>query len=544
MLHGLMMDTPLLITSIMRFAQTSHAAQEIVSVTADNPRHRYSYADAFGRARQLANVLDTLGLHAGDRVGTLAWNDHRHFELYYAVSCSGRVCHTINPRLFSEQIAYIINHAGDRVLFVDPMFVPLVEALADSLPQVEAVVVMTDAAHMPDTGLSNVRCYETLLAGADAEYEWPVLDEDAASALCYTSGTTGNPKGVLYSHRSTVLHSFGVALPDVMNLRAVDCIMPLVPMFHVNAWGTPYAVPMVGSKLVLPGPRMADGAVLHDLIESESVNYSLGVPTVWLALLAWLEENRKSVTALKRVCVGGAACPARVIENFRDRYSVQVEHAWGMTELSPVGTYNSPVPGMAGLTGDALLAKQLRQGRGLFGIEMKIVDDADNELPHDGIRFGALKVRGPWVCGEYFGGEPADVDANGWFNTGDVATIDADGFMQITDRSKDVIKSGGEWISSIQLENLAVGHPEVGEAAVIGVRHPKWTERPLLLVVPRAGAGLSRDDMLEWFTGKVASWWVPDDVVFVEELPHTATGKIRKADLRERFRDHAWPPSA
>jgi acyl-CoA synthetase (AMP-forming)/AMP-acid ligase II len=541
MLQGLMTNTPLLITSIMRFAEQYHGDREIVSVTADQPRHRYTYKAAFARARQLANVLQRFGLAAGDRVATLAWNDHRHFELYYAVSCSGAVCHTINPRLFVEQIAYIINHAEDQLVFVDPMFVPLLESLHEQLPSVRAYIVLTSMDAMPASDLPNLHCYEELLAAASDDFTWPELDENAASALCYTSGTTGDPKGVLYSHRSTVLHSYGVALPDVMGLRAVDCVMPLVPMFHVNAWGAPYALPMVGAKLVLPGPQMSDGETLQALIEEEQVNYSLGVPTVWLALLAYLKDSGKSVTALQRVCVGGAACPAAIIETFRTEHAVQVEHAWGMTELSPVGVYNAPKADSESLSPAALAARALKQGRALFGLELRIVNDAGAELPWDGKAFGSLQVRGPWVCERYFGADESQVDAAGWFNTGDVATIDAAGYMQITDRTKDVIKSGGEWISSIQLENTAVNHPAVAEAAVIGVAHAKWGERPLLIVVLAEGASPDRAALLGWFTDKVASWWVPDDVAFVEQLPHTATGKIKKTELRTLFSDYQLP---
>jgi fatty-acyl-CoA synthase len=541
MLQGLMTHTPLLITSIMRFAEKNHGDREIVSVTADLPRHRYSYRDAFGRARQLANALQKLGMSAGDRIATLAWNDHRHFELYYAVSCSGAVCHTVNPRLYAGQISYILNHAEDRLVCVDPMFVPLLEAMQGQLHSVSGYVVLTDAAHMPTTTLRNIYCYEELLAAADDDFAWPELDENTASALCYTSGTTGDPKGVLYSHRSTVLHSYGIALPDVMGLHAVDTVMPLVPMFHVNAWGAPYALPMVGAKLVLPGPRMADGETLHDLIETEGVNYSLGVPTVWLALLNYLEAANKTVTSLQRVCVGGAACPAAIIDQFAEHHDVIVEHAWGMTELSPVGVYNAPKAGQSELPEEAQKARELKQGRALYGIEMRIVDDAGDELPWNGQTFGALQVRGPWVCSQYFRSAEPAVDAQGWFNTGDVATIDADGYMHITDRTKDVIKSGGEWISSIQLENTAINHPGVAEAAVIGIEHPKWGERPLLVIVLRAGAAADRAELLAWFDGKVASWWVPDDVVFVAELPHTATGKVKKVDLRTQFADYEFP---
>jgi len=541
MLQGLIMDSPLLITAIMRFAQANHANSEIVSATADNPQHRYTYAEAFARAAQLANALQDLDIQQGDRIGTLAWNDHRHFELYYGVSCFGGVCHTINPRLFPDQIEYIIGHAEDRLIFTDPMFVSLLEEMQDKLEGVEAFVILTDAEHMPQTTLRNAVCYEALIADKLAEFDWPELDETAASSLCYTSGTTGNPKGVLFSHRATVLHAYGICVPDVMNLGQRDCILPVVPMFHVNAWGTPYAVPMVGAKLVLPGAKMGDGAALHELMEAEGVNFSLGVPTVWLALLDHLDETAKKVTSLRRICVGGAACPSSIIERFRDQHDVYVHHAWGMTEMSPVGVYNTLKAGAESLSDEDLMALQLRQGRGLFGVEMKIVDDASKELPWDGVSFGSLKVRGSWICSAYFKDEQPILDADGWFDTGDVATINPEGFMQITDRSKDVIKSGGEWISSIELENTAVNHPGVAEAAVIGVAHPKWTERPLLVVVPNEQGGVEREEMLAWFENKVAKWWIPDDVVFVSELPHTATGKVKKIELRKQFADYRLP---
>jgi acyl-CoA synthetase (AMP-forming)/AMP-acid ligase II len=544
MLQGLMMNSPLLITAIMRFAQLNHASREIVSVTSDNPRHRYTYAEAFVRVAQLANALHDLGMQQGDRVGTLAWNDHRHFELYYAISCSGGVCHTINPRLFPDQIEYIINHAEDRLIFVDPAFVPLLEELQDKLSSVESFVVLTDAEHMPQTTLRNAVSYETLIEPYAAEFDWPDLDEATASSLCYTSGTTGSPKGVLFSHRATVLHAYGVCLPDVMSLGQRDCILPVVPMFHVNAWGVPYAVPMTGAKLVLPGMKMGDAAALHELMETEAVNYSLGVPTVWLSLLEYLERSGMTATSLQRICVGGAACPASIIERFHDEHDVYVHHAWGMTEMSPVGVYNTLKAGAEKLPARELLALRLRQGRGLFGVEMQIMDDAGNALPWDGVTFGSLKVRGNWICSAYYKSDEAILDADGWFDTGDIATINSEGFMQITDRSKDLIKSGGEWISSIELENTAVNHPGVAEAAVIAVAHAKWIERPLLIIVPCEEGGIGREEMLKWFAGKVAKWWVPDDVVFVSELPHTATGKLKKSELRSEYADYQLPPAS
>ena len=539
---GLMMDTPLLISSLMIHAEKNFPEQEIVSVAADNPDHRYTFQDAFKRTRQLANALQSLGIQQGDRVGTLAWNDYRHFELYYAISCSGAICHTVNPRLFPEQLIYIINHAEDRVIFCDPMFVPLLENIQDQLESIEHVIVLTSENHMPESSLPNLLCYETLIAGKSNEYEWPEFDEKTASAMCYTSGTTGNPKGVLYDHRSTILHAYAAALPDVFGISASDCILPIVPMFHVNAWGTIYAGPLCGSKIILPGSKMGDGETLQRLIESEQVTVSQGVPTVWLALLAYLEESGKQIPSLKRVITGGAACPAVIAQEMQEKHDVYVHVAWGMTEMSPLGTYNQFKPGMEDLEGEELLEAQLKAGRGVYGVEMKITDDDNNELPWDGVAFGSLKVRGPWVLSDYFKAEPGTtLEEDGWFETGDVATIDERGFMAITDRTKDVIKSGGEWISSIDLENTAINHPKVAEAAVIGVNHPKWTERPLLLVQAKEGEELSKDEILQWYEGKVAKWWIPDDVVFVDSLPHTATGKIQKFELRKIYKDYQLP---
>ena len=539
---GSMMDTPLMISSLMDHAEKNFPEQEIVSVAADNLDHRYTFQDAFKRTRQLANALESLGIQLGDRVGTLAWNDHRHFELYYAISCSGAICHTVNPRLFPEQLVYIINHAEDRVMFCDPMFVPLLENIQDQLECIEHVIVLTSEEHMPTSSLSNLLCYETLIAKESGEYEWPKFDEKTASAMCYTSGTTGNPKGVLYNHRSTILHAYAAALPDVFGISASDCILPIVPMFHVNAWGTIFSGPLCGSKIVLPGSKMGDGETLQRLIESEQVTVSQGVPTVWLALLAYLEESGKQIHSLKRVITGGAACPAVIAQEMREKHNVYVHVAWGMTEMSPLGTFNQFKPGMEDLEGDELLEAQLKAGRGVYGVEMKITDDENNELPWDGVAFGSLKVRGPWVLSDYFKAEPGTtLEEDGWFETGDVATIDERGFMAITDRTKDVIKSGGEWISSIDLENTATNHPKVAEAAVIGVNHPKWTERPLLLVQTKDGEELSKDEILQWYEGKVAKWWIPDDVVFVDSLPHTATGKIQKFELRKTYKDHQLP---
>jgi fatty-acyl-CoA synthase len=542
-MHGLMMDRPLLISSIAEHAARYHGGREIVSVTVDNPRHRYTYRDCIGRAKQLANALERLGLERGDRVGTIAWNDYRHMELYYAVSGAGFVCNTINPRLFPEQLVFIINHAADRFIFVDPMFVPLLEALADKLPGVEGFVVLTDDEHMPETSLTNAVSYETLIGSESSDYAWPDFDERTASALCYTSGTTGDPKGVLYDHRSTILHAYAAIAPDVMDLSSRDCVLPVVPLFHVNAWGVPYAVLMTGAKLVFPGPKMGDGEALYELMDSEDVSLALGVPTVWLALLQYTGKAGKRLDKLRRSIVGGAAVPRAMIQAFRDEHDVELRQGWGMTEMSPIGCVNSLKAGLEGLSADEQLDLAVKAGRGVYGCEMRIVNDEGDELPWDGVAYGALQVRGPWICSDYFKleGSAGSHTDDGWFDTGDVATIDPEGYMAITDRTKDVIKSGGEWISSIELENTAMGHPAVAEAAVIGVSHPKWTERPLLVVVRAEGKDIDKDEMLAYFDGKVASWWVPNDVVFVDELPHTATGKVKKIELRRQFADYQFP---
>lgn len=540
-MQGLMMNSPLTITSMMEYADTIHGETEIVSVTSDNPRHRYTFSDAFKRVRQLANCLNKLGANKEDCIATLAWNDYRHFEIYYAVSCSGMVCHTINPRLFPEQIEYIVNHAEDQFVFVDPAFVPLLEQLQDKLKTVKGFVVMTDKANMPESSLNNMHCYDELLEDESEEFSWPQVDELDASALCYTSGTTGNPKGVLYNHRSTVLHTYTGCLSDVMGLNSSDVVMPIVPMFHVNAWGLPYGAAVTGNKLVFPGSKMADGETLTSLINDEKVSFSAGVPTVWLALLKHLEATGESIDSLKAVIVGGAACPLSIMEEFEDKHGVYTHVAWGMTEMSPLGTYNPKLDKEA-LGTEEYARMRVKAGRCIFGVDMKIVDDSNKELPWDGVAFGALKVKGAWVCNAYFKLDNSDVhDEDGWFDTGDVATIDANGFMQITDRSKDVIKSGGEWISSIDLENTAVDHPDVVEAAVIGLYHEKYTERPLLLVIKKEGSNLSAGEMLAFFKGKVASWWIPNDCLFVDELAHTATGKLSKKDLREQFKEYKFP---
>ncbi len=539
---GLMQPHGLLISTILKHAARHHAATEVISRTHDASTHRASWSEVERRSRRLARVLAGLGVVQGDRVGTLAWNGSRHLEVYYAAPGMGAICHTINPRLHPDDIGYIVSHAADKVLFVDLSFAPLLPLIAPTIRDlVRDVVMLCDPAAMPEVALApgmRLHCYETLMDAADENYVWPTFDENTASALCYTSGTTGRPKGVLYSHRSTILHAYACALPDVLDARATSRILPVVPMFHVNAWGIPYVAAMTGATLVMPG-RHLDGASLANIFNTERVTMSCGVPTVWLGLLQHLRSSGERLATVTRIMTGGSAAPPLLIAAFRDEYGVAVEHGWGMTELSPVGTYNAPKPAEAGLTGEAATRHMLKQGRVLSGIDMKIVNQNGDELPWDGTAFGDLKVRGPWVASAYYGDEPGSaLDADGWFATGDVATIDPDGFMEITDRSKDVIKSGGEWISSIALENIAVSHPDVAEAAVIAARHAKWDERPLLLVVARPGHTIDPASVLAIFEGKIAKWWLPDAVVVVPELPHTATGKIQKLALRERWRDH------
>ena len=541
-MNGLMMNMQLSIASIAEHAERINGDVEIVSVMGDQPRHRYTYREAFARARKLSDGMARWGLEQSNRIATLAWNDYRHFEIYYAAACSGYVCHTINPRLFPEQLVYIINHAEDRYVCIDPDFVSLAESLADQCPTVQAWVIMTSAEAMPETSLPNVMCYETLVAAGDDAFQWAPLDENAACALCYTSGTTGNPKGVLYSHRSTILHAYAAMMPDALGISQRDVVMPIVPMFHVNAWGNPYSCPMAGAKLVLPGNRMGDGQFMATLINEEGVTLSAGVPTVWLGMLAHLKASGEDVASLRQIIVGGAACPLSIMEDF-DHYGVEVRVGWGMTEMSPLGTVNASM-GSRESVGEQEFAKvRLKAGRQIFGVEMKIVDDEGRDLPWDGVAFGSLLVRGPWVCSSYFKLEGSDAHAHeGWFETGDVATIDSQGYMAITDRIKDVIKSGGEWISSIEVENAATDHPKVVEAAVIGHFHPKWSERPLLIVVRGADSqDLTAEEMLAWFEGKIAKWWTPDAVEFIDELPHTATGKVQKVKLRQMFKDYAFP---
>jgi len=541
-MNGLMMNQQLSISSIVEHAERVNGGSEIVSITADNPRHRYTYAQAFARARQLADTISGWKLAQGDRIATLAWNDYRHFETYYASACSGYVCHTINPRLFPEQLVYIINHAEDRFVFLDVDFVPLAETLAPQCPGVRGWVVMTTAERMPETSLPNALCYETLVASGNARFQWPQIDEYAACALCYTSGTTGNPKGVLYSHRSTILHAYATMMPDALGISRYDVMLPIVPMFHVNAWGNPYSCPMAGAKLVFPGNKMGDGKTIAALINEEGVTLSAGVPTVWLGLLAHLKASGERIDSLRRIMVGGAACPLSIMEDM-DRYGVETRVGWGMTEMSPLGTVNASASGRDQYTEQEFAKLRLKGGRPIFGVEMKIVDEDGKELPWDGVAFGSLKVRGPWICSSYFKLDGGSAHAEeGWFETGDVATIDPDGFMAITDRTKDVIKSGGEWISSIEVENVATDHPLVAEAAVIGHYHPKWSERPLLLVVRGPGGqNLTAQEMLAWFDGKIAKWWIPEAVEFIDTLPHTATGKVQKVALREMYKDYVFP---
>lgn len=544
MLRGLMMDRPLLISSIIDFAAEIRSDTEVVSARVEGDVHRYTYAAARRRIAQLAHWLQEDGIRPGDRVATLAWNGYRHFELYYAIAGIGAVCHTINPRLFPEQIAYIVNHAEDRLLFVDATFLPLVAKLADRLPKGLRVVVMTDRPHMPETVPPGALCYEELLAGQPEAIVWPEFDENAAAGLCYTSGTTGNPKGVLYSHRSTLLHTLGVlVVADGIGLRPGQSILPVVPLFHVNAWGLPYVMPLTGTRPVFPGPRL-DGASLFQLLDQEKVTAAWGVPTVWLGLAAEMRRQGRAPAGLERVLTGGSAAPASLIRELETGYGLTVTHGWGMTEMSPIGSLTVFDQAMAREPQERRLARKNSQGRRLFGCDLKIVDAEGKRLPHDGVAFGELLVRGGAIMSAYYKDEAAGTashDAEGWLRTGDVARIDPDGFLWIVDRTKDVIKSGGEWISSIDLENAAIGHPAVQECAVIAAAHPKWSERPLLIAVLKEGHAATADEIRAFLSDKVAKWWLPDDVVFVDELPHTATGKLSKLTLRQRFKDHVLP---
>ena len=541
-MQGLMMQQPLLVASLLMHAERHHGTQEIVSRRVEGDIHRYRYRDLAQRARRMANALADLGIEPGERVATLAWNGYRHMELYFAASGSGAVLHTLNPRLHVEQLAYIIDHAGDRVVFFDLTFLPLISSVAPLVKSPKVFVAMTDREHMPrgfDAPIT-LMCYEDLIERHSDAFDWPLLDEESASSLCYTSGTTGNPKGVLYSHRSTVLHTYAAALPDSLNCSARDSILPVVPMFHVNAWGLPYIACMVGAKLVFPGPAL-DGRSLHELIETEQVTLSAGVPTVWQGLLAHVDAIEGEFSSMRRTIIGGAPCPTAMTMAFQQRFQVEVLHAWGMTELSPVGTVCSFKANQLRLPEADRYTVQAKQGRAVFGIDMKIVGPEGAELPWDGHAAGDLLVRGPWVTRQYFGSDAVSPLHDGWFPTGDVAKIDPDGFMQITDRSKDVIKSGGEWISSAEIENVAGLHPGVMTAVCIGAPHSKWDERPLLLIIRKPGSALAEDELLAFFDGRVAKWWKPDAVVFVDSVPHGATGKVPKHQLREQFADYFSP---
>ncbi|HZB38948.1 MAG TPA: long-chain-fatty-acid--CoA ligase [Beijerinckiaceae bacterium] len=539
-MQGLMQDWSLLIHRVIDHAATQHATRPVVSRSVEGPIHRTSYGEIRPRALKVAKRLTRDGLRFGDRVATLAWNTWRHLEAWYGITGIGAVYHTVNPRLFDEQIVYIVNHAEDRLLFLDLTFVPLMERLQERLPTVERYIVLTDAAHMPQTSLRNAAPYEAWLAEADEDFRWADFDENAAAGMCYTSGTTGNPKGVLYSHRSNVLHSLAAVSPDMLGLASRDIAMPVVPLFHANGWSFAFSAPMAGCSLIFPGAKL-DGPSVYELLTSERVTISAAVPTIWFALLQHMEKIGGELPDLSRVVIGGSACPRAVTETFRDRYGVEVMHAWGMTEMSPLGSVCSMKPEYRHLAGDAWLDVKQKVGHAPFLVEMKIADDEGKELPWDGMTFGRLKVRGPAVAKRYFRLDEEILDENGFFDTGDVATIDPSGYVQIVDRNKDVIKSGGEWISSIELENLAVGHPDVAEAAVIGIQHPKWDERPLLVVVAKEGKQPTKDGVLGFMEGRIAKWWMPDDVVVINEIPHTATGKIQKTALRDMFRDYRLP---
>ena len=538
---GLMQDWSLLLHRIIDHAANFHGERKVISRSIEGPIHTTDYRQVRARALKVSQRLSKDGIKLGDRVATLAWNTWRHLEAWYGIVGIGAIYHTVNPRLFPDQVIWIINHAEDRVMMTDLTFVPFLEKIADKLPTIERYILLTDAAHMPKTTLKNAVAYEDWIAEADGDFKWASFDENTAAGMCYTSGTTGHPKGVLYSHRSNVLHAYIAALPDSKGICSRDVVMPVVPMFHANCWSLAFSTPMVGATMVMPGAKM-DGASVYELLDTFKVSFTAAVPTVWLMLLQDLEKTGRRLPHLKRVVIGGSACPRAMTKAFQEKYGVEVVHAWGMTEMSPLGSLCTMKPEYASLEGDARLNVQMKQGHPPFGVEMKITDDAGRGLPWDGKIFGRLKVRGPAVAKAYYKGEGGEAfDKDGWFDTGDVATMDQYGYMQITDRAKDVIKSGGEWISSIDVENLAVGHPKVAEAAVIGVSHPKWDERPLLVIVLKKGETVTKEELLEFMHGKIAKWWMPDDVVFVEDIPHTATGKIQKITLRQRFKDYRLP---
>ena len=538
---GLMQSQNLSIASLIEFAEKHHADTEIISRRIEGDIHRSNWATIAKRSRQVANAIDAWKVAQGARIATLAWNGYRHLEIYFGVSGSGRVLHTLNPRLHPEQIAWIVNHAEDHVLCFDMTFLPIVQNIHALCPTVKHWLGLCDADKLPaDTGVPNLVSYESWIHSQANTYHWPDLDENTASCMCYTSGTTGNPKAALYSHRSTLLHAYACALPDVMCLSARDSVLPVVPMFHVNAWGIPYSAAMVGCKLVFPGAAL-DGKSVYELLETEQVTLAAGVPTVWQMLLGHLKAGNLRFSHLKRTVIGGSACPPAMIQAFNDDYNVEVLHAWGMTELSPLGTLCTLKNKHLALPKDEQMKIRLKQGRAIFGVDFKIVDDQGVEQPHDGKAYGDLLVKGPWVVREYYKQEGGSPLVDGWFPTGDVATVDPEGFMQITDRSKDVIKSGGEWISSIDVENIAMAHPEVAMAACIGMAHPKWDERPIVVVVKRPGTTLERDALLQFYEGKIAKWQIPDDVVFVEAIPLGATGKMLKTRLREQLADYKLP---